>query len=116
MKAAITLVVVLDDVFDANEALFARLYLFQNLPKLAVGLAAAVLDLLVVVLVAWDQVDDNLIRDEVFPVCAGDRRAGAEQEFGGAEVVLALYQQVLDLGMVSAMRNTVGEVELPSDV
>lgn len=106
MVGAIPEVVVLDDVLDAYELLFRRRYLFQEGVVITVYLIAAAGDLVVVVAVLRDQGGDNLVGDQVFPVCAGDWRAIAEHDLGRAEVLAGLVEQVLDLCRVSSAVQT----------
>lgn len=101
MVAAIPQVVVFDNLLDAHKTLFARLDLLDQLPKVAVRLAATALDLVNVVAVSWYELDDDLVGDKVFPVCAGFGAPVVEHELGAVEVLAALGQQVFDLGGVS---------------
>ena len=101
MVAAIPQIVVFDDLLDAHKTLFARLYLLDQLPKVAVRLAATALDLVNVVAVSWYELDDDLVGNKVLPVCASFGTPIVKHELGVFEVLPALGQQVLDLAGVS---------------
>lgn len=95
MQRTVPLVVVLDNVLDADEAFLTRLDIFDYELEIAVCLIATVFYLLVVIGMSRDQVHQDLIGNEVLPVCAGDRSAVAEHDLGGVEVVPALLEQML---------------------
>lgn len=92
-----TLVVILDNVLDAHKSLLARLDVPHEVVEVAVSLAPAVADLVIVVAVRGNQVDDNLVGDHVLPVCSG-RDAVVEHCLGRVEVCPRPFQQVTDLG------------------
>lgn len=75
MVAAIPQVVVLDNLFDAHKALFVCFDLLQQFSKVAMRLVATAFDLVVVVAVSWYKIDDYLVGNEIFPVCASDGAA-----------------------------------------
>jgi hypothetical protein len=64
-------------------------------------LAATALDLIVVVAVPRYQVDDYLVGDKVFPVCAGFWAAVVQHHLCAVEVYSPLLEQVFDLAHVS---------------
>jgi hypothetical protein len=103
VMAAIPQVVVLDDFLDAHKAFLGRLDFFNQLPKIAVCLAPAAGNLVVVVAVSWDELDDDLVGDEIFPVSAGYGAAVAEHQLGAVEVTAALFQKVLDGVMLECL-------------
>lgn len=72
MMSAISFVVVLDDIFDTVKALLARPDVLEELVEVAIGLAPAVADLIMVVTMAWDEIYNNLVGHQVFPVCSSD--------------------------------------------
>jgi hypothetical protein len=94
--AAIPHIVILDDVLDAHIAFLGRLDLLEQLSEVAVCLAAAGVDLVVVVAVPGDEIYNNLKGNEIFPVCAGDGAAVVEHQLGAVVVMAGLLQQVLD--------------------
>lgn len=66
------------------------------------GLAPAASDLVVVVAMLRNQDSDNLVGNQVLPVCTSRRlRTIAEQNLGGTEMLPRLVKQVLDLHCVS---------------
>jgi hypothetical protein len=68
---AVPLVIILNDVLDAHETLFARLDFLHEVVEVAVELVAATVDLVVVVTVRGYEFGDDLVCDNVFPVGAG---------------------------------------------
>ena len=105
MVGAISQVVVLNDVLDAHELLFRGGDLLQQCVVVAVCLVAAAGDLVVVVAMLGYQNGNNLIRDQVFPVCASNWRAVSEHNLGGLKMLACMFEQVLDLGRVSFCDN-----------
>lgn len=81
MVGAISEIVVLDDILDVHELFFGRGYLFQKCVVVAVCLAAATGDPVVVVAMLRDQDSNYLVSNQVFPVCAGGRSI-AEHNLG----------------------------------
>lgn len=71
MVGAVPLVIIFNNVLDAHESLFARLDFLHEIVEVAVDLAPATIDLVVVITVRWYQLGDDLICDDVFPVSAG---------------------------------------------
>lgn len=102
--ATISQVVILDDVFDAHKSLFARPDLLDKLAEITVGLTSASLNLVDIVHVPGYQVNDNLIGDEIFPICTGCRRPVGEHGLCVIEAGFALFEDVLDLVAVSRCR------------
>jgi hypothetical protein len=94
--AAISQVVVLDNVLDAHKSFLGGFDLFEQFSEVAVCLAAAALDLIVVVAVTGYKVDDDLKGDKIFPVCAGDGAAVVQHHLGVVEMVPGLLQNVLN--------------------
>lgn len=91
MLGAIPLVVVLNDVFDAHKSLLARPDVPRQLLEVAVCLAPAVFELLIVIRVPGDQIANNLVCYKIFPVCPRRRRPVANHGFGRVEVCLAFF-------------------------
>lgn len=85
MVAAIALVVVLDNVLYTHEPLLARFDVSHEFVEVAVSLATAAIDLVIVLTVRGYQVDDNLICDHVLPICTS-RDTVVEHGLGGVEV------------------------------
>jgi hypothetical protein len=94
---AVPQIVILNDLFYTHEAFFARLDLLQQFSEVAMCLAATAFDLIVVVAVPRYQVDDYLVGDKVFPVCAGYRAAVVQHHLGAIEVYSPLLEQMFDL-------------------
>lgn len=116
MVATITLVIVLDNVLDAMEALFARLDVPDEIVEVAVRLVATVADLVVVVAMARDEVDDDLVCHQILPVCGSDGGAAvAERDLGRGEVSPAFVQQVTDAVMLECFYAFAGRRHYLSD-
>jgi hypothetical protein len=107
MMATVPQVVILNDVLDAHKSLLIRLDVFHQLSEIAVGLAATALDLIIVVAVPGYEVDEDLVCDEIFPVCASYRAAIVQHQLGAVEVLSPLFEEVLDLPDVSHCLHTI---------
>jgi hypothetical protein len=102
VECAVAHVVVFDNVLDANEALLARHDVSGQVLEVAMCLVATGDELVVIVAVLGDEVDDDLVGNHVLPVCAGEGRAAVEHHPGAGKVGAGLFDQVLDLGMLSS--------------
>jgi hypothetical protein len=68
---AIPLVVILDDVLDALELLFARSDVFCEVVEVAIRLASVAINLVGEVMVSGYEIADDLVCHDVLPVGAG---------------------------------------------
>lgn len=100
---AIPQIIVLDNVFDAQESLLVRFDVFHELVEVPMCLTPAAVDLVVVVSVGWYQVDNDLVGNHVFPICAS-RYAAVQHRLGLGEVPSGLLEQMANLDMVSDYR------------
>jgi hypothetical protein len=78
--SAVSQVVILNNVLDAHELLFCRRYLFQEGIVVPMCLVAATGNLVVIVSMLRNQYSDDLVGDQVFPICAGDGRAVGQHD------------------------------------
>ena len=102
MMSAVSQIIVLDDILYAHKLFFCRRYIFKEGVVVAVCLAAATSNLVVVVAMLGDQDSHNLVGNQVFPVCASNWRAITKHNFGCAKVLPCLFKQMLDLCLVSS--------------
>jgi len=103
MRRSVPFVVVFYYFLDVHEPLFARLDVPHEVVEVAVCRAPTVVDLVVEVTVGGYDLDDDLIRNQVFPVCTGWYTA-VEHRLCGIEVSFSVCEEVADLDVVSGCR------------
>ena len=99
---AIPEVVILNNILDAHKLLLLRRYLLQKCVVVAVDLIAAAGNFVMVVAVLRYEDSNDLVSDEVLPICASHGAAVAEHNPGRGEVRPRMVQQHLDLRHVSS--------------